>query len=233
MTHNIKYKIPLLLSALFVVTTLVLPVRVQAITGDQLLILFDKSSQLCAASSKNQAYVAYCSYSTITATHVNKLKSLNEAQRIDYVKSLGNSLDAPYLKSVDAYNKAVDAGDVVQSSSSSSGSAVANCPDGSVEVSISPGGSDITPTTNGTSCVAGKNPIYTYLRGIILFMGGAIGLAVVITIIISGIQYSSSAGNPANITKAKERLMNAVIGLVLYLFLAAILRYLVPQIFSA
>ena len=82
-------------------------------------------------------------------------------------------------------------------------------------------------------CGNASNPIYGYLRGIIIFLGGAIGLAVIITIIVAGIQYSSSAGNPANITKAKERLTNAVIGLVLYLFLAAILRYLVPQIFTS
>lgn len=93
--------------------------------------------------------------------------------------------------------------------------------DQQVEVSIDVG-------CDGTS----ENPIYDYLRGIIIFLGGAIGLAVVITIIVSGIQYSSSNGNPQAIAQAKDRLVNAVIGLVLYLFLAAILRYLVPQIFN-
>lgn len=81
-------------------------------------------------------------------------------------------------------------------------------------------------------CGSASNPIYGYLKGIIIFIGGAIGLAVVISIIVAGIQYSASNGNPQNIAKAKERIINAVIGLVLYLFLAALLRYLVPQIFS-
>lgn len=81
-------------------------------------------------------------------------------------------------------------------------------------------------------CSGSGNPIYDYLRGIITWMGGLIGLAIVITLIVSGIQYASSAGNAANIAKAKERIFNAVIGLILYLLLGAALRYLIPGIFS-
>lgn len=93
--------------------------------------------------------------------------------------------------------------------------------DHSVEVAIDVGCDSSKP-----------NPIYDYLRAIIIFLGGAVGLAVVVTIIVAGIQYSASNGNPQNIAKAKDRIINAVIGLVLYLFLAAMLRYLVPQIFT-
>jgi len=92
--------------------------------------------------------------------------------------------------------------------------------DSAVEVSID------------VKCSGTGNPIYDYLRGAIIFIGGLIGVAVVITIITAGIQYSASNGNPANVAKAKERLVNAVIGLLLYLFLAAILRYLIPQVFT-
>lgn len=81
-------------------------------------------------------------------------------------------------------------------------------------------------------CGTNSNPIYAYLQGIILFMGSLIGLAVVITLIVSGIQYASSAGEPANIAKAKQRIFNAVLGLILYIMMAAILTYIVPGIFS-
>lgn len=76
------------------------------------------------------------------------------------------------------------------------------------------------------------NPIYDYLRGVIIFIGSLIGLALVITLIVSGIQYSASGGDPKNIAEAKDRIFNAVLGLILYLFLAAILRYLIPGVFA-
>lgn len=81
-------------------------------------------------------------------------------------------------------------------------------------------------------CSNNDNPIYAYLQGIIVFMGGLIGLFVVISLIVAGIQYAGSAGEPANIAKAKERIFNAVIGLILYILMAGILTYLVPGIFS-
>lgn len=81
-------------------------------------------------------------------------------------------------------------------------------------------------------CSDNSNPIYAYLQGIIVFMGGLIGLFVVISLIVAGIQYAGSGGEPANIAKAKERIFNAVIGLLLYIMMAAILTYLVPNIFS-
>lgn len=84
----------------------------------------------------------------------------------------------------------------------------------------------------GVDCGNNSNPIYAYLQGIIVFMGGLIGLFVVISLVVAGIQYASSGGEPANIAKAKERIFNAVIGLLLYIMLAAIIRYIVPGVFS-
>lgn len=217
-----------LLAALAIAGVIALvPARAFAITPAQLLILTDRSAKLCAAGDGYETYCAQAaSYQALAKAAFEKPADEREA----FIKANnGDSLNAPYLKTVEAYNKAVDAGDI-NPNSSGSGSTddkefSGDCNNGGVEVSVGISGKN--------ECVGGDgvNPIYAYLKGIILFMGGAIGLAVVITIIVAGIQYSSSAGNPANITKAKERLMNAVIGLVLYLFLAAILRYLVPQIF--
>ncbi len=207
-------------------TALVIPISAHAISAEQLLVLTDKANKLCAASSNNSDYTPYCAQATSYQNLAKAAFAKPESERNAYIKSQGgDSLNAKYLTAVDTYNKAVAKGDIESSASSGASSFDGDCNNGGVKISIG---------VNGTNeCVGGNgvNPIYAYLRGIIILLGGAIGLAVVITIIVAGIQYSSSAGNPANITKAKERLTNAVIGLVLYLFLAAILRYLVPQIF--
>lgn len=81
-------------------------------------------------------------------------------------------------------------------------------------------------------CAPGSGgPIYAYLRGIIKFASGLIGLAAVAAIIISGIQWMAAAGNPAAIKQAQGRLANAVGGLILFILMASILRYLVPNVF--
>lgn len=226
MNKTLRSQTAKLFIAAFMLLATLLPTRASAITTEQLLILTQRSQQLCAAGGD---YASFCVVSNQAKAYANAVVKLPADERAAYIRqNIGTSLDAQYLKAVDSYNKAVDAGEITTSSDTgSSADADGNCPEGSVEVSVAVNGNE--------TCVGSEdvNPIYAYLRGIIIFLGGAIGLAVVITIIVAGIQYSSSAGNPANITKAKERLINAVIGLVLYLFLAAILRYLVPQIFTS
>ncbi len=77
-------------------------------------------------------------------------------------------------------------------------------------------------------CQGSDNPIFAYLRGIIIFLAGLVGLFLVLSIIIGGIQYMTSAGSPDAIKKAKGRIVNAVVGLIFFIFLAAIVRFLVP-----
>jgi hypothetical protein len=94
---------------------------------------------------------------------------------------------------------------------------------GDVEVAIDVGcapGSPSDPQAN--------NPIIQYLRGIIKFLSGLVGLAVVGNIIVGGIQYITSQGEPANLTKAKTRIAASVISLIVFLFSVGILNYLIP-----
>lgn len=60
------------------------------------------------------------------------------------------------------------------------------------------------------------------------FLGAIVGLVVTISIVVGGIQYSSSADDPKKLAAAKERIRNAVIALVAFLFLFALLQWLVP-----
>ena len=53
-------------------------------------------------------------------------------------------------------------------------------------------------------------------------------LAVVISIIIGGIQYSASADQPAAAAAAKQRIINAVLALLAFMFLWAFLQWIVP-----
>ena len=55
-----------------------------------------------------------------------------------------------------------------------------------------------------------------------------IGILGVIGIMISGIQYITSSGDPAKMTKAKNRILQIVIGLIIYAVMWAALRFLVP-----
>lgn len=57
-----------------------------------------------------------------------------------------------------------------------------------------------------------------------------IGVAAVIIIIIAGLKYITSAGDPKAIASAKDTLLYAVIGIVLFLTSQAILRFVVGSL---
>lgn len=55
-----------------------------------------------------------------------------------------------------------------------------------------------------------------------------IGVLGVAGIVFSGIQYTSSQGDPAKMAKAKNRIIQIIIGLVIYAVMYAALAFLVP-----
>jgi uncharacterized membrane protein YjgN (DUF898 family) len=67
-----------------------------------------------------------------------------------------------------------------------------------------------------------------YVNPAILALTGLVGIVAIISFIMAGIQYASSADDPGMVTKAKQRMFNTVLGLVAYLFLFAFLNYLIP-----
>jgi hypothetical protein len=87
---------------------------------------------------------------------------------------------------------------------------------------------------NGTdhcSLPGGHGLIIDYLLGIVRFLGGLIGLVVILMIIIGGIQYMTAGGNPKAVAAAKGRITGAITALVLYLLMFGILHYLIPGTF--
>ena len=55
-----------------------------------------------------------------------------------------------------------------------------------------------------------------------------VGAAAVIGIIISGIQYMTASGDPGAMTKAKNRLVECVIGILAFGLMWAFLQWLIP-----
>jgi len=89
------------------------------------------------------------------------------------------------------------------------------------------------PITGSDKCVAKGDAanggvIVTYLKTVLQFLSGAVGLVVLLMFIIAGIQYIVSTGDPKQVAAAKDRLVNAVTALVLFAMAAAILNFVVP-----
>jgi hypothetical protein len=72
------------------------------------------------------------------------------------------------------------------------------------------------------------NPIIDVAFAIFRFLSAGVGLVVIGSIIIAGIQYSTSRGNPQATQAAIKRVSSALAGLLLYIFLFAFANFLVP-----
>lgn len=68
----------------------------------------------------------------------------------------------------------------------------------------------------------GSNSIFTTIVNVLLFIIGAIS---VIMLIYGGIRYTTSGGNSANVTAAKNTIMYAIIGLIVAFLAFAIVNW--------
>lgn len=109
---------------------------------------------------------------------------------------------------------------------------VRNCDTGSTFQSDCTISNCTVKTNNSGDCtsttVSGCALIRNYIKPFINFLVALVAIAVVISIIIGGVQYSQSAGDPAKVSAAKNRIRNAIIALVTFLFLYAMLNFLLP-----
>lgn len=72
------------------------------------------------------------------------------------------------------------------------------------------------------------NPIQDLVFAFVRFLSTGVGIVIIIALIMAGIQYSASEGNPEASAKAKKRAQNALIGLLVYMFAWAILQFIIP-----
>lgn len=67
-----------------------------------------------------------------------------------------------------------------------------------------------------------------YVVPAINVLSGVVGIVVVIMIVWGGIQYSQSRDNPQQTAQAKDHIRNALLALVIYIFMIAFLSWAVP-----
>ncbi|HLG90755.1 MAG TPA: hypothetical protein VI336_01155 [Candidatus Saccharimonadales bacterium] len=72
------------------------------------------------------------------------------------------------------------------------------------------------------------NPIVEDINVVVNFLSIGVGVVVIAMIIIGGIQYSIAGDNPQAVNAAKQRIINALIALVAYIFMFAFLQWLIP-----
>jgi amino acid permease len=70
--------------------------------------------------------------------------------------------------------------------------------------------------------------IVTYLLSFINILSAVFAIVLIIVIIVAGIQYSSSAGDPQAAGQAKKRISNAILAIVVYAGTYGFLQWIVP-----
>src|SRR3989344_2755549 len=80
----------------------------------------------------------------------------------------------------------------------------------------------------GLGCRNKGNPIMDATFGIIRFLSYGVGLVIIASTVVAGIQYSASRGDPNATAKAIARVRNNIIALIVFVFAFAIINWLVP-----
>lgn len=70
--------------------------------------------------------------------------------------------------------------------------------------------------------------IFCILNVVLDILSYGVGIAGTLGIVISGVQYLTARDNEQQLVKAKSRIFNIVIGLILYATMAALLKFLLP-----
>ena len=80
------------------------------------------------------------------------------------------------------------------------------------------------------ACLAGGKPreVMKLLEVGVNVLAIAVGIVAVINIIIGGIQYTASGGDPQKVKDARNRIYNTVYGIVAFVFLYAFMQWLIP-----
>ena len=82
----------------------------------------------------------------------------------------------------------------------------------------------------GDKAAADKvNPIIDLTFSILRFLSAGVGIVIVASVVVGGIQYTVAQGEPQKQAAARGRVINALIALLLFLFTFAIVQWLVPK----
>ena len=103
-----------------------------------------------------------------------------------------------------------------------------NCPEGSLRQTYSKSISECNIAENH----AGSNDLMKTINTIIDVVLGILGILAVAYIIYGGFMFTTAAGDPAKTKKARETIMQGVIGLVVALLAFAIVNFVLTSVFS-
>ena len=97
-----------------------------------------------------------------------------------------------------------------------------------------PAGSKQTSYTNSIAeCNIEKDEsLMPTVNTIINVILGVLGLVAVVVIILGGVQYTTSAGDPGKVKKAKDTILYGIVGLVVALLAFAIVNFVLSGIFG-
>ncbi|HUD81142.1 MAG TPA: hypothetical protein VMR08_00735 [Patescibacteria group bacterium] len=73
-----------------------------------------------------------------------------------------------------------------------------------------------------------NNPIIDMIFAIIRLLSDGVGIVVIASVIVGGIQYSTSHGDPQATAAATARIRASMMALFIYIFAYAILNYVIP-----
>lgn len=107
------------------------------------------------------------------------------------------------------------------------GVAFAACAEGQQEISLSVDGTTTCVDVNEEGSLE-ENPIYVYLRGILVFLAGGVGVAVVGGVVFGAYLYMTARGNASQTQKGQTVILNSIIGLLMFIFMYAILQFIIP-----
>jgi quinol-cytochrome oxidoreductase complex cytochrome b subunit len=120
---------------------------------------------------------------------------------------------------------AAPAPDVEPSPSGPSTSAAGvTCPPGQKQLGDTPTCCPLSTPDNATSCLFEK-----YLNPAVRLLSIVAGLAVVAGIMLGGIQFASSAGDPKKAADGKGKVIKALFALVTFMFLFSLLQFFSPN----
>ncbi len=125
--------------------------------------------------------------------------------------------------SFDCYSAASSDGEDSEASSTTEEKKDHDAPSLSIHIP----GLDLSPSTASGSSIE-VNYIGQYVNALYSWLIGAGSLIAVVVLMVSGVQYMMARGNASLVTQAKERMTNAVIGLVLLLGAYAIANFIDP-----
>jgi hypothetical protein len=161
------------------------------------------------------------------AKQKNPSSAKDLTQKLETVlKSKGGSLNKPK----DSTNNGADADSTNNANCDPANGLCADCQNGGKGCIDCDNGICNDPAANASAeCTNnGCDLVKKYVNPFIQLLTLVFGLIAIISIIIGGIQYATSEGDPQRVSKAKMRILWTVIAIVGYFFMYGFLQFLIP-----